>query len=310
MEINYSEFRRRLTKAFANEQNSISYQLLEITDLFQKISSIYKFAQNRKDTSFQNPIIFQIVESALIYGVCVQIRRLANGKQRDEISLFKTITEMRTHCGQWTREAFVTWDGASYDPTALRQAHRELERQIISRAIESGSFGGWLPIGNHEEIERRHRIFDLLSGKEDGATRFKMDTCKPDLCNYLLRALKKDTHQIVKFANTFLAHRVQYAPDKQPDFDISLGKVRSCVISLWKCANVMNDIFFDSYTTPNIVHSLNAFDKLEMPLVSPALASEMLKIYESVKDTMERETSMYTLNWQAEFRTHGTAGSC
>ena len=88
--LSYGEFRSKWSDKFDAIENpdSISYQLFDLTDLFQKIAAIYAFAAKHKNSSFHNSIIFQIVESALVYGVCVQIRRLADGRQPNELSLY------------------------------------------------------------------------------------------------------------------------------------------------------------------------------------------------------------------------------
>jgi len=305
--VNFDTFHRSLDLEFKDQQNSVCYQLFELTDLFQKISAIYKFAALHEDTSFQNPIIFQIVESALTYGVCVQIRRLANGRQPNEISLFKITNALKSQCRNWTRLDFVTWDGSPYDSAKIRQAHQEVERELTSQMIAGGERSGYLPIGKHEEIERRHQIFDILCNKRDNVPRRPDDKWKPDLPNYLLNILQKDTDEIVAFVNRYLAHRIQ--PTKQAQFNISLEKVRTCITALWKCVNVINSIFYDSYTTPDIIHSIGSFDSLELPLVPLSRINELVQFYETVKGALERETNTHASDWPSEFHIFRTSSA-
>ena len=277
--VDYTTFRQRLDLEFNNPKDSVTSQLVELTDLFQKISTIYKFAALKHESAFQNPIIFEIVQSALTYGVCVQIRRLADGRQTNEVSLFKIVQELKSQCARWTRHDFVTWDGSPYDPTPLRQAHEETEQKLVAQMVQSGRRGAYFPIGRHEEIERRHRLFDLLSNNTNPATRKLDDKWQAPVADYILGILETDSQKIVSFANRFLAHRIT----EQPRFDLSLDSVRTCIIALWKCVNVINDIFYDSYTTPDVINSLSTFDHLEFPLVAAAQMDNFIKTYEAVK---------------------------
>ena len=177
-------------------KRSISHQLVDLTDIFQKISAIYAFARANQSTSFHNPIVFQIVESALHYGVCMSIRRLADGSQKNEVSLFRLVGEIRSNCEHWNRAEFITWDGSPYDSSNLRSEHQREEQRIIHDMIARGETGGWLPIGKHEEVDRRHRIFDLVSGTCNPETRSEHECWQTKLPQYLGRLLQGSAREV------------------------------------------------------------------------------------------------------------------
>jgi hypothetical protein len=302
MKIGFVQFRKNLDEIFGStkHRNSVAYQLIDLTDLFQKISAIYEFARKHKNTALQNPIVFQLVESALVYGVCMQIRRLADGCQPNEISLYKLANEIRANCVQWSRIDFVTWDGKPYDPSNLRAEHELEINRIISEWTKNGKSGGCLPTGKHEEIDRRHRIFDLLSSVSS-EHRPETEVWTRRIPNYLLEMLKRNAGEIVDFANVYLAHRIHFLPNRMPEFDVSLAKIEQCIASLWKCYNVLNSIFYDTYMTSNIVHSLSSFDGLRFPFVDQNDLPDLIQSYETTKERMEATINIHSREWEADF---------
>lgn len=234
--MDYAAFREKIRPIFHDVKNedSISFQLFDLTDLFQKISAIYAFASAQTETSFQNPIIFQVVHSALVYGVCVQIRRLADGSQHNEISLYKLVSEIRSNYRGWNRQSFVTWDGQPYDPAELRRQHQAETDRLLSERLQNGTSAAWIPIGKHEEIERRHFVFDLLSAKSKDAKRSPSDLWGPQFAKYLTKLLSEGSADVTDFANKYLAHRIHFAPERKPEFSVPLEKIESAICSLWK----------------------------------------------------------------------------
>jgi hypothetical protein len=180
--------------------------------------------------------------------------------------------------------------------------HRLAENKIIKEHLERGERGFWLPIGKHEEIFRRHSLFDLLSGTPTTEARSKEDRWTDDAARYLSELLKEGSKDVVHFANTYLAHRVLFPPDRQPQYKTPLSAVEQAIIALWRCFNVLNSMFRDSHMTPDIVHSLGSFNNLHLSLVSKQTERSMLDSYELVKKRMATETSDHSNNWQSEFR--------
>jgi hypothetical protein len=308
MSSGYADFRKKFDDSFFSlaHRNSVAHQLVDLTDLFQKISAIYQFARAHKNTALHNPIMFQIVESALLYGVCMQIRRLAKGKQHNEISLFKLISEIRANCEHWSRHDFVTWDGAPYDAKELYTEHRKEEARILDEMEKRGESGGWLPIGKHEKVWQRHAIFDTLSSNSE-KRRLPSDVwsrCVPD---YLLKILVGSASDVLRFANEYLAHRVHLPIGRRPAFNISLDEIEKAALSLWKCYNTLDSIFKQNYMTPNIIHSLGVFDKLELPVVDASDEHELIHFYEEVKARMEEATAKHSHEWQSLFSSDRTA---
>lgn len=303
MSIGYAEFREKIRPTFDDIQNtdSISYQLIDLTDLFQKISAICAFAADQPETSFQNPIIFQIVESALVYGVCVQIRRLADGSQRNEISLYKLMNEIRSNCSSWDRESFITWDGRPYDPTELRRQNEAETSRILRESIKDGTFAAWVPRGEHEEIERRHSIFDLISAKPREKQRSPNDLWDSQFSKYLGKILARGSADVTDFANKYLAHRIHFSPERKPEFSVSLQKIESAICALWKSFNVLNSVFHDSYTSPDVIHQYEMFQKLDVPLVGRSLEENFVASYEKIKARIETDVNQFARGWEQEF---------
>lgn len=301
MKTDFIEFRKKLDEVFFSmqHQNSVAYQLVDLTDLFQKIAAIYAFARTNKNTALQNPILFQIIESALHYGVCVQIRRLANGKQHNEISIFKTAQEIRSNCRAWSRQDFVTWDGMPYDSSNLRAEHDKEINRIVADWYRQGKSGGWLPIGRHEEVERRHNAFDRLSSTT--SVREKTDVWTPEFPKHVLDLLDDSAGDVVAFANQYLAHRVHRPTERSPDFDVSLDKIEHAITSLWKCYNMFSSVFSDGYMTPNIIHSLDSFRDLGLPVADEELETHLINSYEKIKDRMEAATNDHARTWPINF---------
>jgi hypothetical protein len=239
--IEYVDFRRGIASYFDNIENpdSVSFQLTDLTDLFQKIATVYAFAKKQSESSFHNPIIFQIVESSLFYGVCVQVRRLADGSQKNEISLYKILQEIKNNCGRWTRGQFVTWDGEPYDASNLRQEHEAEVAKIFAANRKGNVSVAWIPRGEHETIERRHQIFDLISNRKNESERSPNDVWSPRIAVYLLDILAESAKNIVHFSNVYLAHRIFHPPERKPEFNISLSEIETCICGLWKCFNVL-----------------------------------------------------------------------
>lgn len=302
MTTSFIDFRKKFDDLFLsmNNRNSVAYQLVDTTDLFQKISCLYRFGATHQHSALQNPTIFQVVESALFYGVCMQIRRIADGKQKKEISLFKFVSEIRSNCKNWTRQDFVTWDGLPYDSSQLRIEHEKEVQRIFSESIAAGKSATWLPIGKHEEVDRRHSIFDLLSNTS-ASKRAVNDICRPKTPDYVLNLLGDSAGDIIDFSNQYLAHRINFSPEREPEFDISLQKIEDSIIALWKCYNILSSIFRDSYMTPDIVHSLNSFNYLEMAVANKEEQKEMIAGYEEIKSRMESIVNRHSREWKSKF---------
>jgi hypothetical protein len=301
--ISYLEFREKNQPIFDNVENtdSVSYQLIDLTDLFQKISAIYAFASEHAETSFQNPIIFQIVESALQYGVCVQIRRLADGSQRNEISLYKLINEIRSNCHNWDRQAFVTWDGSPYDATELRRQSEMETSRLIQESIKDGTFAAWTPRGEHEEIERRHSVFDLLSSKPRDVQRSPHDLWDLRFSKDLEQLLANGSKNVTDFANKYLAHRIHFSPESKPSFSVPLQTIEFSICALWKCFNVLNSVFHDSYMSPEIIHQHESFLKLDVPLVNASFGKSFAASYEKIKLRIESDVNQFARGWEQHF---------
>jgi DNA-binding ferritin-like protein (Dps family) len=300
--VRYEDFRGRIENIFDNIRNSdsVSYQLIDLTDLFQKIAAIYAFAKDNHESSFHNPIIFQVVESALFYGVCVQIRRLADGSQRNEISLFKILQEVKANSGGWTREEFVTWDGSAYDASNLRREHEAEVSEILAANYKNGISSAWIPLGKHEVTERRHEIFDLLSNSKANE-RSPSDVWGSRIASYLIEILEHSAKNVVHFSNVHLAHRIARPPGRNPEFNISLKEIESCVCGLWKCFNVLNSILNDSYTSPEVTHQYDLFEFLGLALVTADHETGFISQYDLLKDRMENEVSAFARIWGRTF---------
>jgi hypothetical protein len=304
--VRYIDFRRRTENVFDNIENSdsVSYQLIDLTDLFQKIAAVYSFAKDNHESSFHNPIIFQVVESALFYGVCVQIRRLADGSQRNEISLFKLLQEIKANSGGWTRESFVTWDGNAYDASNLRREHEAEVSELLAANSKNGVSSAWVPRGRHEVTERRHEIFDLLSNGKKGTERSPSDVWGPRVASYLIGILEQSAKNVVHFSNVHLAHRIARPPGRNAEFNISLKKIESCICGLWKCFNVLNSMLNDSYTSPEVVHQYNLFEFLDLALVTNDHEAGFISQYDLLKDRMENEVGAFARVWEEHFLNH------
>jgi hypothetical protein len=301
--VRYEDFRRRIENIFDNIENadSVSYQLIDLTDLFQKIAAIYAFAKDNHESSFHNPIIFQVVESALFYGVCVQIRRLADGSQTNEISLFKILQEVKANSRGWTRESFVTWDGNVYDASNLRREHEAEVSKLLAANSKNGVSSAWIPRGKHEVTERRHEIFDLLSNSKKGNERSLSDVWGPRIASYLLGILEQSAKNVVHFSNVHLAHRIARPPGRNPEFNISLNEIESCICGLWKCFNVLNSILNDSYTSPEVIHQYDLFEFLDLALVTTDHEAGFISQYELLKDRMEKNVNAFAGVWEEHF---------
>lgn len=206
--------------------------------------------------------------------------------------------EILTNCEHWSRKYFITWDGEQYDSKELRAAHEKEERRILAEMTERGESSGWLPIGKHEKVDQRHAMFDFLSSVSSKC-RSERDVWNRRVPEYLLGILKSSAAEIVKFANVHLAHRVHFPPERRPAFNVSLEEIEQSIISLWTCYNSLNSIFNQSYMTPDIIHSLGMFDRLQLPLVDANTEDELIQFYEAIKTRMESATNKHSFEWQS-----------
>ena len=305
--LNYADFRKRIDPIFdvMEDTNSISYQLIGLSDLFQKIATIYKFALEHPNSSFHNSIIFQVVESALLYGVCVPIRRLADGGQINEISLFKIVHELKGSCIHWTRKEFVTWDGQSYETSELRRQHREEVDRLLKDNMKKGILAAWVPRGEHEESDRRHETFDLLSKTSSPSLRSPSDRCDLNFPNYLLSILHANTRNVSQFANRHLVHRV-HLRDQIPQFNVSLKTIEETINSLYYCFNILNSVFTGGHMSPDLVHQYDIFDKLSLALVEEADQQAIADEYEIIKARMEAAVNAHDRTWMSDLQKFST----
>lgn len=296
----YSDFQQDLQRTFdtVGHADSIAYQLLEVTELFQYIAAVYAFGAQRRESSLQNPIIFKIVESSLNYGVCVPIRRLASGGQSREISLFKLVSEIKTHCATWDRYSFVTWDGKLYDPVPVRQTYQTEVDRILRENMQKGILASWIPIGEHEEIERRHVKFDFLSGVQDKNSRSPDNKWSPAFATHLLKLLNASSEEVVSFAHRYLAHRQD---GERPEFNVSLATIEKAIVALWNCFNALQDVFNGGYMTSEITHLHDIYENLEFALVPNDFQSDFISAHDTVKARMDEKIRGEAKKWETDF---------
>lgn len=194
----------------------------------------------------------------------------------------------------------MTWDGTAYDSSELRRQHEEETSRILSENMKNGILASWIPIGGHEEIDRRHNVFDVLSGSPSSTERSEHNTWKPDVAGYLLQVLGESSKDVVNFANQYLAHRIHFTPERKPEFAVSLTQIENSVSSLWNCFNVLSSIYRGGYSTPDIVHQFNIFENLNLPLVEADLEQKFDEEIETVKIRMENKTKTHMKTWEQD----------
>jgi hypothetical protein len=103
------------------------------------------------------------------------LRRLTDrndekSREKSIISLRRMVDELASIAPLLTREVFVTWDGAPYDPGPAEDAYWSLVVAEESADEKDAELGRWVEPPAHyglpdfEAAERRHRVFDGLSG--------------------------------------------------------------------------------------------------------------------------------------------------
>jgi hypothetical protein len=143
-------------------------------------------------------------------------------------------------------------------------------------------------------------MFDLLSNLPSPGQRCEQDTWKPDVAEYLVHILRQSSKNVIDFANKYLAHRVHFAPDRKPEFTISLKQIETSVLSLWNCFNVASSIFYDGYSTPSIIHQYDVVENLSYPLVGKDIEQQFVDEFEAIKDRMEKNAMTHSKEWQQE----------
>jgi hypothetical protein len=141
------------------------------------------------------------------------LRRLTDrndekSKEKAVISLRRMVDELASVAPRLTREVFVTSDGAPYDPGPVAQAYWGL---LVAKAAdgdtgESVGSPAHYGLADFEAAERRHLVFDLLSGVGEEA-RSPQDRAANGAVRVLLGRLQSaDIRAIRRVATKKLAH--------------------------------------------------------------------------------------------------------
>lgn len=184
--------------------------------VFRVLNEARRLAETRNLKSpIRNDTFFRFATAGFVATQALAMRRLTEEEgrtpQRQVISLRRLVADIRANRHLLTREAFVAFDGAPYDPEPARQ------RWLASIASEAGGEGtvyvrseyAHSGPGAWEHADRLHQLFDRLS-ETVGRRRDRFDRVSDSVLDRLVSCLEDPA--IAKL-RTLTNKRIAHAAD-------------------------------------------------------------------------------------------------
>lgn len=211
--------------------------------------------------SAQNGLIGQLLDDGFVATQALAIRRLQESASKEDakqvISLKRLLQDIAANRAIITREAYVCFDGAPFDPS-------------VTRPFEPGVT--WRALDKHDFSADAHRTFDMLSGT-DADNRSRGDLIAPDYLGALFKRFEDAAvKEVADFATKFIAHSADQTSRSTSSISgLSFAKLDACHKAVYEVAfklvaYVMNDGDHGAFpmVQADIAHNL------EKPWVSEA----------------------------------------
>jgi len=194
---------------------------------FRTANEARRIAQmSGKPSAAQNGLVGQLLDDGFVATQALAIRRLQEPASKDDakqiISLKRLLQDVAAHRAIVTREAYVCFDGAPYDPT-------------VKRTYDTGV--GWRALDKYDLSSDAHRTFDVLSGK-NAANRDRTDLIAPAYMGNLFRRFEDPAvREVSDFATKFIAHSADEASRATSSIGgLSFAKLDACHKAVYEVA--------------------------------------------------------------------------
>ncbi len=251
--VGLAEYRSRradwLDWLIGEDDHAISHQLRSMAwsyITFRVINERRRHAV-RSDTPsiIRNHTLFRFMTTGFVATQALAIRRLddkeANKPREQVISLRRLVVDICRHKHLFTREVFVGYDGAPFDPEPGKASHwRGLyERpeywsgvEVATEAYPTTGPEAW------EFSECAHEVFDRLSGTRP-SSRQREDKISVDVFAALERMIDDPSvEQARKLSNKYLAHAADPLSRRQTPLDEvglsfnQIDKAHECLLTV------------------------------------------------------------------------------
>lgn len=305
----YNELISRLKNCLMDDEQSVSKQLLNLTDnhlVYQMINDCRKFEYS----SSRNPDVGYFIDQSYVCFQVTGIRGIAFDIQPNSLSLINAIKWIEEKRHIITRKNYVCYGGIPYLWMEAEEKHLQ---KVLKYCREnpgkcwSGKRGPW------DHSKRRHERIDKLSfydkskfqntqdfESNSSFVRNHQDQISPKYINALKSELKKAENIGKRYANTFITH-VQGEEGRKSLTEkqriVTIDAITECHHSLWRCFNSIAGDLLDTGTgsTYSKVYDTSKF------LNNPWVRKEDLEAYHNGNAErairLESECSKYLEEW-------------
>jgi hypothetical protein len=277
------------------DEHSVAQQLHHLCDRHLTIRLLRLAGRRaelcRRPSMLRNPLVFSLLHEGYVAAEALSIRKLLEApaaKAAKQIySLRRVVKEVEDLAPSLTRRAYVERDGVPYDGRADEQAW------FAQLGAEASAAGGhvvrWgrprdFGFADFETSERRHRQFDLLSGRS-AAARSPDDLVNPGVFAVLWRHLEVPGRSrpperdgpiavLYRIANKRIAHAADpysRSAEGQLPSSLSLRHVTAAHVALLGVAQFIAAWFFDaSLGDPLPAHQYDILEFFEQAGCTPA----------------------------------------
>jgi hypothetical protein len=192
-----------------------------------------------------------------------------------------------------TREIYVSYNGAPYDPDSWRQLPRETEHQIWGMNAPG--------LGKYLASKNRHETFDRLAGV-DASNRQRGDLIREEVFQTLKDWLDNSpASHLVTLSHKFFAHAADMRSLGSLKYSgIKLDDVAAAQRAIIRVERAITDeiLFVAEARTVVPMRPLGLFQKLQFPYYPPDSIAEMDKVWDAL--TQERNQWRYGIAEELE----------
>lgn len=272
-----------LQKDVPNNIQQQIFSMLFMDLAYRAITQPRHAGQEDAKLAMQNGLLAHLLDQGYVASQVFAIRRLMD-KRPDVISLRRLLNDIQSSRNLITREIYVSYNGAPYDPDSWQQLPHHIEHTI---------FGIHAPgLNQYLASKHRHATFDLLAGV-DVSNRDRGDLIREEIFHTLNGWLDNSpAAHFITLSHKFFAHAadmqslgtLQYAGIKLDD----VAAAQRAIVRVERA--IATEILFlgdagDVVPMP----PLGLFQRLQFPYCQDYSIAEMDKMW----DTLTKERNQW-----------------